>query len=238
MTMFSTALVTGAGRGYGLELCRCLVARGAHVLGAVRTAEGAAAFEAACGGAGTPIRVDVTDESAGAAIAAALAARDLPLDLLVNNAGVMTSGARIEEAQLADLDRLVRVHVHGPIVCTRAALPWLRRSPLGTIVNVSSRLGSIARVAAGAYDHLRISYAMRISKAAQNMLTACLHRELVGEGIAIYAVHPGRLRTRMGSADADTDAGEAAARLLEWLGQHRRERLVAYIEPGRDELPW
>lgn len=76
----STALVTGAGRGYGLELCRCLVARG----------------------------------------------------------------------------------VHGPIVCTRAALPRLRRSPLGTIVDVASRLGSIARVAAGAYDHLRISYAMRI----------------------------------------------------------------------------
>ena len=208
------------------------------MLGTVRTAEGAAAFEAACGGAGTPIRVDVTDENARASITAALAARDLPLDLLVNNAGVMTSGALIDEVQLADVDRLLRVHVHGPIACTQAALPWLRRSPSGTIVNVSSRLGSIARVAAGAYDHLRISYAMRISKAAQNMLTACLHRELAAAGIAVYAVHPGRLQTRMGSADADIDAGEAATRLLEWLDHNRRERLVAYIEPDRDELPW
>lgn len=236
--MFSTALVTGAGRGYGLELCRCLVAGGAHVFGTVRTEEGAAVFEAACGGAGTPILVDVTDANAGATVTAALAARDQPLHLLVNNAGVMTSGARIEEVQLADVDRLLRVHVQGAIACTQAALPWLRRSPSGTIVNVSSRLGSIARVASGAYDHLQISYAMRISKAAQNMLTACLHRELAAEGIAVYAVHPGRLQTLMGSADADVDAGEAAARLLGWLDRNRRDRPVAYVEPDRDELPW
>ena len=79
---------------------------------------------------------------------------------------------------------------------------------------------------------------MRISKAAQNMLTACLHRELAADGIAVYAVHPGRLRTRMGSADADVEAGEAAARLLAWLDRNRDEKLVAYVEPERDELPW
>src|SRR3954468_7952766 len=126
----------------------------------------------------------------------------------------MTTGARIEEVRIADVDRLLRVHVDGPIRCTQAALPWLKRSANGAIVNVTSRLGSIARVASGAYDHLRISYAMRISKAAQNMLTACLYRELAADGIAVYAVHPGRLRTWMGSADADVEAGEAAARLL------------------------
>ena len=133
-----------------------LAARGAHVFGTVRDDEGAAAFAEATGGSGTAIRADVTDEAAGAAIAAALAARDQPLDLLVNNAGVMTTGARIEEVRIADVDHLLRVHVHGPIRCTQAALPWLRRSPNGAIVNVTSRLGSIARVAGGAYDHLRI----------------------------------------------------------------------------------
>jgi NAD(P)-dependent dehydrogenase (short-subunit alcohol dehydrogenase family) len=236
--IINTALVTGAGRGYGLELCRALVARGAHVLGTVRTEEGAAALEAACGEAATPIRMDVTAEGVHASITTALAARDLPLDLLVNNAGVMTSGARIEEVQLATVDHLLHVHVLAPIACTQAALPWLRRAPQGTVVNVTSRLGSIARVAAGAYDHLHISYAMRISKAAQNMLTACLHRELAAEGIAVYAVHPGRLQTRMGSADADVDATEAATRLLGWLDRNRSGRLAAYIEPDRDELPW
>lgn len=236
--IINAALVTGAGRGYGLELCRALAKRGAHVFGTVRSAAGAAALAEACGGAATPIQADVTDESASSAIAAALAAKDMPLDLLVNNAGVMTTGARIEEVKIADVDHLLRVHVHGPIICAQAALPWLRRAPESTIVNVTSRLGSIARIAAGTYDHLSISYAMRISKAAQNMLSVCLHRELAAEGIAIYAVHPGRLRTRMGSADADVDAAEAAARLLEWLDLNRNERPVAYIEPDRDELPW
>lgn len=233
-----TALVTGAGRGYGLELCRSLAARGARVLGTVRTAEGAATLQASCAAAVTPIVLDVTDDAAGASITTALSALDRPLDLLVNNAGVMTSGARIEEVRIADVDHLLRVHVLGAIACTQAALPWLRRGSESAVVNVTSRLGSIARIAAGEYDHLRISYAMRISKAAQNMLTACLHRELMAEGIAVYAVHPGRLQTRMGSADADVDAAEAAARLLTWLDHNRSERPVAYVEPDRDELPW
>ena len=236
--IIGTALVTGAGRGYGLELCRALAARGANVFGTVRDDEGAAAFEAASGPSGMAIRLDVTDPQAGEVIGAALATHDRPLDLLVNNAGVMTTGARIEEVRTADVDRLLHVHVLGPIACTQAALPWLRRSKLGTIVNVTSRLGSIGRIAAGTYDHLSISYAMRISKAAQNMLTACLHRELGPDGIAVYAVHPGRLQTRMGSADADVDAAEAAARLLDWLDRQRDTQLVAYVEPDRDELPW
>ena len=188
--------------------------------------------------AGTPIRGDVTDDELFDAITEALAARGQPLGLLINNAGVMTSGTCIEAVQLADLDRLLQVHVLGAIRCTQAALPWLRRSPHGTIVNVTSRLGSISRIAAGTYDNLQISYAMRISKAAQNMLTACLHRELVPEGIAVYAIHPGRLRTRMGSADADVEAGEAADRLLDWLDCNRATRSIAYVEPDRDELPW
>jgi NAD(P)-dependent dehydrogenase (short-subunit alcohol dehydrogenase family) len=67
-----TALVTGAGRGYGLELCRGLAARGAHVFGVVRGAEGAASFVDVAGASGTLIRADVTNEEAGALIAAAL----------------------------------------------------------------------------------------------------------------------------------------------------------------------
>jgi len=70
------------------------------------------------------------------------------------------------------------------------------------------------------------------------MLTACLHRELRTQGIAVYAVHPGRLRTAMGSADADVEASEAAARLLGWLDRNRDSKQIAYTEPDRDELPW
>jgi NAD(P)-dependent dehydrogenase (short-subunit alcohol dehydrogenase family) len=235
---FGSALVTGAGRGYGLELSRRLASQGAQVFGVLRDPDTAAAFAVATRGRGTLVVADVAEDAAVGAIGSALAAHGRPLDLLVNNAGLTASGSRVEDVRLADLDRLLQVHLHGALRCTQAALPWLRRSPHGTVVNVTSRLGSIARVAAGAYDHLGISYAMRISKAAQNMLTACLHRELRAEGIAVYAVHPGRLRTRMGSADADVEAGEAAARLLDWLARVRGTALVAYAEPDRDELPW
>ena len=75
------------------------------------------------------------------------------------------------------------------------------------VVNVSSRLASLARVAAGEFDALRISYAMRISKAALNMATVCLARELSADAIAVHCIHPGRIRTRMASADADITQG-------------------------------
>ena len=81
------ALITGAGRGYGLELALALAARGAHVMGVARSEEARAAFARAVGESGTPITGDVTGEPLSQAIHAALAARDQPLDLLVNNAG-------------------------------------------------------------------------------------------------------------------------------------------------------
>ena len=109
------------------------------------------------------------------------------------------------ELDPAEVLRLVDLHCSGALRCTRAALPALRLAERAMVVNVSSRLASLTRVSAGDFDALRISYAMRISKAALNMATVCLARELAADGIAVHCVHPGRIRTRMASADADIE---------------------------------
>jgi NAD(P)-dependent dehydrogenase (short-subunit alcohol dehydrogenase family) len=77
-----------------------------------------------------------------------------------------------------------------------------------------------------------------MAKAAQNMFSASIHRELRGTGIAVFAVHPGRIRTRMGSPDADMSAEEAAKRFAGWLPKIRKEREFGCFEVGTEALPF
>ena len=195
-------------------------------------------MRAASGGRAIAVVGDVTQPGVEAAIAGALAALDAPLDLLINNAGAMASGRTLAELDPAEILRLVDLHCNGALRCTRAALPALRRAERAVIVNVSSRLASVGRVAAGEFDDLRISYAMRISKAALNMATACLARELLRHGIAVHCVHPGRIRTKMASADADIEVNAAAAALLAWLDAQPRAETGGYWDTNGRRLPW
>ena len=205
-------LVTGAGRGLGRALIEEFGGRGWTTFPLVRDA--LAARDLARGSDRCrPIVADVREESAESAIARALEAADLPLDLLVNNAGVIRKLRGLAAADPSDLEDLFRVHCVGALRCTRAALPWLRRAPRPLVANVSSRFGSIARTAAGEFRGI---YAYHVAKAAQNMLTACLDRELGGQGVRVLAVHPGRLRTSVGAVDADTDPADAARAFADW----------------------
>ena len=187
-----SAPITGAGSGLGLALAVALVARGSTVLGLVRRQESAAALLAATADRAAAVQGDVTEPAIEDAIAAALARHRKPLDLLVNNAGAMAVGLHLGRAlDPAEVLRLIDLHCNGALRCTRAALPALRLAERAMVVNVSSRLASLTRVSAGDFDALRISYAMRISKAALNMATICLARELAADGIAVHCVHPG-----------------------------------------------
>ena len=110
----------------------------------------------------------------------------------------------------------VDVNVAGPLRMAQALLPMLLAAPSPLIVNVSSRLGSLTAQAAGDFAERRTSYAYRVSKAAQNMLTIALAHEFAGR-VRCWAVHPGSLTTAMGGADATTGPREAAARLARLL---------------------
>ena len=105
-------------------------------------------------------------------------------------------------------------------------------------MNVSSRVGSIHKVSSGDLDHLPLSYSIRMAKAAQNMLSASIYRELRGIGIAVFAIHPGRIRTRLGSPDADLTAEQAAKIFVGWLPKIRQKRDFGYFEAGAGELPF
>ncbi|WP_328475115.1 SDR family NAD(P)-dependent oxidoreductase [Actinoplanes sp. NBC_00393] len=206
MSRARLAVVTGAGRGLGAALIENLAEQGWDVVACVRTEPAAAAIK---NDHVVPVIQDVR-EPVGAALLGAIGGR--PVDVLVNNAGIGAPAQPLDSCDPQTILDAVDVNVAGPLRLAQALLPMLLAAPAPLIVNVSSRLGSLAAQAAGDFAGRRTSYAYRISKAAQNMLTIALAQELSGR-VRCWAVHPGSLTTAMGAADADTPAQEAAARL-------------------------
>ncbi len=251
-------LVTGASRGFGREVAGAFHRRGWTVFPLVRGAESFAEWsarerchpiladvadpevEAATAWSGRerchPIRADVGDAAVEPAIAHVLAAFGGTLDLLVNNAGHVKKLRWLPATEPADIEEAFRVHCLGAFRCTRAALPFLRAAGNATVVNVTSRFGSIARVAGGEFRGI---YSYCLAKSAMDMLTACLDQELRKEGMRVVAVHPGRLRTDVAAVDADTEPGVAAERLADWLEtmDRRAEYGIVDLMEGR-RIPW
>ena len=101
-------------------------------------------------------------------------------------------------------------------------MPYMKDD--GVIIYISSRFGSIRKIFSGEFDDITCSYAYRISKAAQNMLTQCISREYRDSGVKVCAFHPGKLKTASASSDADKEPEEAARKLI---------RLIDKIENGK-----
>ena len=205
-------LVTGANRGLGLEFVRQLLARGDRVVATCRHPGKATALNPLAGehpGRLYVLPLDVADPKSIAELARELALLDdgdAPLDLLVNNAGVLHSGERFGTVSAANLDDSFRTNARGPFLLTQALARSLADG--AKVANISSQLGSIAAVDGFGTP----SYA--ISKAAQNMATALLAQALAGRGITVLALHPGWVQTDMGGAGAQVTSTQSVAGLL------------------------
>ena len=176
------ALVTGAARGLGLAIASRLAADGARVWLGGRDL---AALEKACAGLdgdARPLAFDVTDEAATVAAFKRLA--EDGLDILVNNVGERDRRS-FEDIEREDMARLMDSNLVAPFDLARRAVPLMRASGYGRIVNITSIASHIARGDA--------SYTA--SKAALDGLTRALAAELGPEGITVNAVAPGFVLT-------------------------------------------
>jgi NAD(P)-dependent dehydrogenase (short-subunit alcohol dehydrogenase family) len=209
-----SVLITGASRGLGRALLEHYHLLGWQVLPLVRDAAVAEQLAAELEGC-MPIVGDVAQEEVDSAISETLTELER-LDVLINNAGIPGKAVHIDEVTTAEVEALFYTHCLGALRCVKAALPFMQRGKR-IIVNVTSRFGSTTRYAAGVYSDRSISYAYRIAKASQNMLTVSLAQELGPRGFVVCGVHPGRLKTASGASDADTEPAEAATRLAAFI---------------------
>jgi NAD(P)-dependent dehydrogenase (short-subunit alcohol dehydrogenase family) len=218
----TTALVTGANKGIGLELCRQLKQRGVDVIAACR--HSSAELDAL--GVTVIAGVDVTDAGSIAMLVGQLAGRSL--DLLINNAGILT----VES--LADLDyerirKQLEVNTLGPLRVTTALLPNLHEG--AKVVIVTSRMGSIGDNGSGGY------YGYRISKAGVNMAGVSLARDLKSRGIGVFILHPGMVATGMTDGQGIPPA-ESAGMLLARIEEFGMAQTGTFHHANGEPLPW
>jgi NAD(P)-dependent dehydrogenase (short-subunit alcohol dehydrogenase family) len=177
-----TALVTGANRGIGLELCRQLKTRGDTVIAVCRHSS----KELDALGIRVETGIDVGDEAAVATLRARL--EGSKLDLLVNNAGILEE-TKIDQLDFQSIRRQMEVNAFGPLRVTAAVLPLLGEG--SKIAIITSRMGSIGDNSSGS------QYGYRMSKAAVNAAGVSLARDLRSRGVAVAIIHPGMVRTEM-----------------------------------------
>lgn len=206
-----TALITGANRGIGFEVCRQLAERNFIVLLTSRdTAKASiAAKKLANMGTVEPLALDVANARSIEKAAAEVASRYGSLDVLVNNAGInYDTWETVENADInGTVMETITTNLLGSWRVCQAFLPLLRKSRWGRIVNVSSESGSLAEMGAG-------PPAYQVTKAALNALTRTLAGEVRDARILVNAVCPGWVATDMGGAGAPRSVNEGAASIV------------------------
>lgn len=207
--------MTGAAHGIGAAIAQGLAAQGALVLVTDADFPGAQAVAGRiCGEFGedraVPFALDVTSEGQWQAAIAACRASFGSLRILVNNAGIVTLGS-VEDLELDAWRRSMSINVEGPFLGCKHALPLMRESGPGSIVNMSSISAMVASHNMAAYN---------ASKAAVWMLTksVALHCAKHGWNIRANSIHPAFVRTALldgfvGDRDRDEIFGKLARQI-------------------------
>ena len=202
----ANVLITGANRGIGLELTRAYAKGGDRVFACCRSpakAEALNELAASSGGKVTVLGMDVGD--GGSIAAAARQVGDTPIDVLINNAGVL--GGNPQTLETIDFDAWVdalKIMTIGPFRVVQTFLPNLKAAGNPKVMTVTSQLAASTWPFGG-------TYAYSSAKAGVNKVMQILAKDLKGDNIAVSMIHPGWVKTDMGGAGADITPQESAS---------------------------
>jgi 3-oxoacyl-[acyl-carrier protein] reductase len=208
-----TVIVTGGGKGIGKVYAQEFAKVGANVVAAdidEAAAKAVADSIAADGGAALGLGADIASEEATEAMAQAALDRFGAIDVLINNASLMSVLARRSwlEIPVEEWDRVMAVNLRGMFLCCRAAFPAMRARKRGKIVNISS-----SRVFEGSPNRLHYT----TSKAGVVGFTRALSREVGEFGITVNAVAPGMTasETQVASSSGNYLASRSGGRAID-----------------------
>ncbi|MCY4007381.1 MAG: glucose 1-dehydrogenase [Rhodobacteraceae bacterium] len=181
-----TALVTGASSGIGAEIVAVFAEAGAHVIATGRSSQRLSAVAAQADA--QAIEADISTIAGCEALAREALSLAMPIDILVNSAGVALVGPLLDYSA-EDWDRTMAVNLRPPFLLSRALAPAMIEAGGGKIINISSQTGVIALAQHAAYA---------TSKGGLNALTKSLMVELAPHNIQVNAICPTVVMTEMG----------------------------------------
>lgn len=216
-------VITGGNRGIGLALVKVYLAGGHTVYATCRNSSD----ELNATTANVISGVDVSQPDSLKDALKPLA--DVPIDLLINNAGVLGKET-IEDWDPNTIDYQFRVNALGPLLITQRLLPQLDKG--AKVVMITSRMGSMGDNQSGGY------YGYRMSKAALNAAAVSMANDLASRDIAVGIVHPGFVQTEMVNGHGDVDASTAAERISERIAELTLATTGQFVHANGEALPW
>ncbi|XP_057321602.1 C-factor-like isoform X2 [Microplitis mediator] len=166
---------------------------------------------------------------------------DAGLNVLFNNAAIMTQSTKLEGVKAEDLTEVYFVNTVVPIMLTKAFLPLLKKAAAGkqgmgvdraAVINMTSLMGSIADNGSGG------AYPYRCSKAALNAATKSMSVDLKDDGILVACMHPGWVKTDMGGGNAPMDVDSSVQNMIQTvLGLSEKDN-GTFIRHNGTILPW
>ena len=233
------AVVTGANRGIGLAATRALAQQGFTVVMCARDAVTGAEAHKVLAEEGLPVvlrKLDITRSEEAASLAKWLREQFGHVDVLINNAGILLEshkpGAKHSaDPMQVDMSTLLEhfnVNTLGAVRMIQAIAPLMPAG--GRIVNLSSGMGQLSDMGRG-----RLGY--RLSKTALNAATRVYANELADQGVGVYAVCPGWVRTRMGGESAARSPEEGADTAV-WLASAEPAPESGLFYRNRKPIAW
>ncbi|HEY6866709.1 MAG TPA: glucose 1-dehydrogenase [Candidatus Eisenbacteria bacterium] len=220
------AVVTGGGVGIGRAACLLLGREGATVaVTDILDQESRAVVEEirTRGGTARAWHMDVANEDEVRGVLAEVFDTFGRLDILVNNAGIGGASKPTHEITAEEWDRVMAVNVKGTFFCTKHAIPLMRRTGSGSIINLSSVYGLVGAMDAPPYH---------ASKGAVRLMTKTDALFYARDGIRVNSIHPGFIWTPMVehflAAAGDVAAARAALDALHPIGHVGQPDDVAY----------
>ena len=219
----STALVTGANRGIGLEFCKQLKASGYDVIAVCR--QSAAELDAL--GVQVETGVDMCDAASIKQLAERLG--NTTIDLLINNAGIMNNET-LDNLDFESIQKQWEVNTLGPLRVVDELKHLMAAQ--GKIALITSRMGSIDDNGSGGY------YGYRMSKAALNMAGVSMAHELKDKGIAVGILHPGFVSTDLTNNNGQINTDESVTGLMARIDELNLDNSGTFWHMNGEVLPW
>jgi len=223
-----TVLITGANRGIGLALAQAFADAGYDVIGTARRPDAASELKAT---GARVIALDVTKPASVDAMAAAL--ENVPIDIVINNAGIKGQDSQDFAAlQVDNIHRVLDVNTLGPLRVMQALFPNVLAGERKVFANISSMMGSMEMNTWGCC----LGY--RASKAALNSATKTLAQDFGKLGLSFVVLHPGYVQTDMNDGKGRITPDQSAAGLLTVISALGPEDNGRFYDWQGKALPW